>query len=213
MDLETVWEIREEEIYPGLFGPHSRGIFPLEWDLFQKFGATQIDPRWRHHGIFEFAPTQERASWIYITSGHSNPYDIDEDDEEARDEAGVEFALAVTEPGDWAIRCLQSVLAFDTLLCAGHYPGSEPLGLYDRIPMHAPLNGDPRCSLRTLVITESAAYPSFDTPAGKVTVRSLTAISDKEWELLRQEGADLLIEQLSDAGHHPINDPWRQSLF
>lgn len=212
MKLETIWEMREEEIYPRLFGPRSRGIFPLERNTFKRFSATRLDPRWLHHGVIEFAPTQDRASWVYVTSGHSNPYDFDEHCDEVRDEAGVEFALAVTEPGDWAIRCLQSILAFDTLLRAGHYPGSEPLDLYDRIPLHEPLNGDPKCILRRLMVTEASAYPGFDTPVGKVAIKSLTAISDKEWELLREEGADL-IKQLSDAGHHPINDPWRQSLL
>ena len=34
VDLEKVWEIREEEIYPKLFGLESRGIFTLSPELF-----------------------------------------------------------------------------------------------------------------------------------------------------------------------------------
>jgi hypothetical protein len=131
------------------------------------------------------------------------------------DEVGVEFALAVTEPGDWAIRCLQSILAFDTLLRAGHYAGNAPLDLHHRIPLHQPLNGDPKCILRRLMITEAADYPGFDTPAGKVKIRSLTAISEAEWAFAREGDAetDLLIEQLTRTGHHPVNNPWRTSVL
>jgi len=44
---------------------------------------------------------------------------------------------------------LQSMLAFDILLCAGRFPGKEHLGLNDKIPLLAPLNGDPDASCET----------------------------------------------------------------
>ena len=61
-----------------------------------------------------------RHSWLYITSGHSNPWEQSpaEFDTDRESGAGVEFTLATTEPGDWAIRTLQSMLAFDILLTA-----------------------------------------------------------------------------------------------
>lgn len=46
MDLEEVWRIREEEIYPALFGPRFRGIFPLQRDMFTgQFGQAELDLR------------------------------------------------------------------------------------------------------------------------------------------------------------------------
>ncbi len=77
MDVEEIWGIREEEIYPKLFGPVSRGIFPLTHELFSRFGGAEVDPRWLFLGVFEFAPTPERASWLYVTSGYSNPSEDD----------------------------------------------------------------------------------------------------------------------------------------
>jgi len=211
MTLEAIWEMREENIYPRLFGHKSRGIFPLEHETFHRFGVVQIDPIWLHHGIIEFNPTEDRPSWLYVTSGHSNPYD---DNSDFCDES-VEFALAVTEPGDWAIRCLQSIMAFDKLLRVNHFPGKPPLDLYDRIPLHEPLNGDEKCILRRLMVTETAAYPGFDTPAGHVAIRSLTAITDTEWFFAKdgEKEAGVLVERLERSGHHPINDPWRASLL
>jgi hypothetical protein len=63
------------------------------------------------------------------------------------------------------------------------------------------------------MVTEASSYPSFETPVGKVTIQSLTAISEREWELAREGETDLLIERLTMAGYHPINDPWRESLL
>jgi len=130
VDLEEIWRIREEEIYPKLFGPVSRGIFPLTQDLFLgRFGQDDVDPRWLSLGVFEFAPTLDRPSWLYVTSGHSNPWDDDPEDyrEENESGAGVEFILATSEQGDWAIQTLQAVLALDLLLSAGRIANGQPL--------------------------------------------------------------------------------------
>jgi hypothetical protein len=73
MDLEEVWRIREEDVYPGLFGPRVRGIFPLQVEMFTgQFGQSKVDPRWLHYGVFEFAPTETRHSWLY---GSNHPQD------------------------------------------------------------------------------------------------------------------------------------------
>jgi Suppressor of fused protein (SUFU) len=216
MNLEEVWRIREGDIYPSLFGPEVRGIFPLQMDLFtRQFGQSQVDPRWLHYGVFEFAPTAARRSWLYITSGHSNPWEQspDEYNEAGESGTGVEFTLATKESGDWGIRTLQSMLAFDILLQAGRYPGREYLGLYDRIPLRAPINGDPACVLRNLVMTEPEGIPGeFQLPSGKVLLTGFTAISDQELSDAKQNGSQSLIDRLRIAGFHPINDPNRPSL-
>ena len=97
MDLEEVWRIREEEVYPALFGPHVRGIFPLRMEMFTgQFSQSKVDPRWLHYGVLEFAPTEARPSWLYVTSGHSNPWNQSpgEFDPDGQSGAGVEFTLA-----------------------------------------------------------------------------------------------------------------------
>jgi hypothetical protein len=97
MDLEEVWRIREEDVYPVLFGPRVRGIFPLQMEMFTgQFGQSNVDPRWLHYGVLEFAPTETRHSWLYVTSGHSNPWEQlpDEFDPDGESGAGAEFTLA-----------------------------------------------------------------------------------------------------------------------
>jgi hypothetical protein len=217
MDLEQVWKIREEDIYPSFFGSTSRGIFPLELALFTgQFGQTKVDPRWLHYGVIEFAPTSSRGSWLYVTSGHSNPWEQEPDaySEAGESGVGVEFTLAATEQGDWAIRTLQSMLAFDLLLCAGRYAGKGPLSPHDRIPLQAPLNGEPSCVLRNLVVTEAEGIPAaFQLPSGHVRMMGFTALSDNELSHAKANGSPEIIERLRDAGFHPVNDPRRPSIL
>jgi hypothetical protein len=216
VDLEEIWRIREDEVYPALFGPHVRGIFTLPMEMFvEQFSQSQVDPRWLFHGVLEFAPTAARHSWLYVTSGYSNPWEEapDEFNPDGQSGSGVEFTFATTEPGDWAIRTLQSMLAFDILLAAGRYPGRECLGVNDRIPLRTPLNGDPACVLRSLIMTQPEGIPGeFKLPSGEVLLTGFTAISDIELEEAKRTGSPALIDRLRVAGFHPVNDPHRSSL-
>lgn len=217
MDLEEVWRLREEEIYPKLFGPVGRGIFPLTQDLFNKrFGQSDVDPRWLLLGVFEFPPTLERDSWLYVTSGYSNPWD---DEPEAYDPsgesgAGVEFTFAVSEPGDWAIETLQSMVAFDLLLGAGRFPNGDRFSLHDRIPLRGPLNGKLDCEIRNLILVEREDGPrEFLLPSGEVILVGFTGITDAELAFAKAQGSPALLEILCAAGCHPVTNPNRHSLI
>jgi hypothetical protein len=216
MDLEEVWRIREEEVYPALFGSRVRGIFPLEMEMFTgQFGQSIVDPRWLHYGVLEFAPIESRPSWLYVTSGHSNPWEQQPEgyDPNGESGAGAEFTFATTEAADWAIRTLQAMLAFDLLLWADRFPGKEYLGVNDRVPLRAPLNGDPSCVLRNLVMTEAEGIPGeFQLPSGRVLLAGFTAISDDELLQAKRNGSAALIDRLRAAAFHPVNDPRRGSL-
>jgi hypothetical protein len=216
MDLEGVWEMREEQVYPALFGPVRRGIFPLQRTLFAgQFQQDTVDPRWLTHGVFEFAPTAERPSWLYVTSGLSNPWEQDPATYRADDPSGtgIELLLAVTQQGDWAIRILQQVLAFALLLEAGRYPGADPLAFGDRIPLGVPLDGRDDCALRNLLIAEPQDVAStFRLPSGEVTLMALVGISDAERAFARDEGNAPLVERLRGAGALATTDPQRGGI-
>ncbi len=217
MDLEEVWRLREEEVYPELFGPVGRGIFPLTTELFsQQFKQSEVDPRWLFLGVFEFPPTAGRPFWLYVTSGWSNPW---EDEPEAYDPAGesgsgVEFSFAVSEQGDWAITTLQSMLAFDVLLTAGRFGDRRPLAVGDRIPLGGPLDGDAECPIRHLVVAEPEAIPSqFGLPSGEVRLLGFTGATDPEIKFAKENSSALLIDRLRAVGGHPVTDPRRTNLI
>jgi DNA-directed RNA polymerase specialized sigma24 family protein len=63
MDLEELWRVREEDLYPALFGPRVRGIFPLQVEMFTgQFGQSKVDPRWLRYRGFEFRAHRNAAS-------------------------------------------------------------------------------------------------------------------------------------------------------
>jgi len=203
-------------MYPTLFGPVSRGIFPLTQQLFaERFDQSDIDPRWLFHGVFEFAPTTARPSWLYVTSGYSNPWDQEPAsyDPSGESGAGVEFTFAVSEQGDWAIETLQHMLAFDLLLGAGRIAASDRFSLHDRIPLRAPINGQSECQVRNLVLVEREDGPQeFSLPSGEVILVGFTGITDAELAFAKTHGSPALIERLRVAGYHPVTNPSRASL-
>jgi len=217
MDLEEVWRLREEEVYPKLFGPVGRGIFPLTQVLFdRRFGQSDIDPRWLFLGVFEFPPTADRNSWIYVTSGYSNPWEVapNADDAAGESGSGVEFTFAVSEQGDWAIETLQVMLAFDLLLGAGPFPNKPLLSVHDRIPLRAPVKGRLDCAIRNLVLVErEAGAQEFSLPSGKVILFGFTGVTDAELAFAKSDGSPALIDRVQEAGCHPITNPRRRSLF
>lgn len=212
MDLEEVWRIREEEVYPALFSCAGRGIFTLSGTNFPNGGC---DPRWLY-GVIEFAPTGDRAHWIYVTSGHSNPWEEEPEEYDADGEsgAGVEFLLQTSEGGDWAIRCLQHLLAYDLLLRAGRYPGRPPLMTGTRVALRAAINGEESCLVRNMVAVEPEGAPTgFSLPSGNVKFLAFTGATDAEIEFAKQNRSAKLVEALRAACYHPVTNPRRPSLY
>ncbi len=104
--LERVWEQREESVYPSLFGPTFRGTFVPTGELFTGvFGQESFDPRWLHYGIIEFGPTDDRDSWIYVSSGPSNPWELEPEDYADSEYSGfgTELVLEVPKQAEWAL--------------------------------------------------------------------------------------------------------------
>jgi hypothetical protein len=214
LDLENVWKLREEQIYPQLFGPMARGIFPLTQQTFERFDNAEIDPRWLTHGIFEFEPKADRATWVYITSGYSNPWDIDPDKFNPGNEsgAGIEFALETKEAADWPIVILQNMLAFDMMLSTGQLGDKPPIGLHDRIPLRAPIDGQPSSLVRNLVTCEPQNFPGrFQLPSGVVRIMQFVGITDEERDYARNHGMPELVKMMVAAQCYPETVPSRNS--
>jgi hypothetical protein len=170
MDLDEIWRLREEEIYPRLFGTQSRGIFTLSQALFrERFGQVDVGLRWLFLGVFEFAATADRSCWVYVTSGLSNPWENGQDASAVHDSSAndVQLLLATTECAEWAIVTLLNLLAFDVLLSADRYPGKPSLTPGDRIPLRAPINENEACLIRNVPITRADnIWPAFTLPSG-----------------------------------------------
>ena len=213
--LERVWTQREEVVYPGLFGPSSRGIFVLSSELFTDiFHQESVDPRWLTHGVHEYAPTAERASWIYVTSGTSNPWELDPSDYASSKTSGIgtELVFEVPAQGDWAIVALQRLLAFNLLLAHGRFGERPPLKAGHRVPLGGPIDLKGSALRDALFMRPEHYAPSFDLESGRVELLHMVGITDGELTYAEEHGNDALVEKLAAGGAHPVTDPSRASV-
>lgn len=214
-DFEEVWRIREEDIYPALFGPLSRGIFPLTAQLFtERFNRASYDPRWLTYGVLEFGPTAQRPFWLYATSAYSNPWGVEPADYDLTGPSGsgVEFLFAAPRQADWPIVFLQNMLAFDMLLAIGHFAGGEPLQIGDRIPLGSSIDGSnsPMCGA---LVTQTKTLPAgFELPSGQVEFLTFVGITDIELDFAKAEGSDILQLRLDKMPGFPVSNPSRSSI-
>lgn len=122
--LEDVWEFREVELYPSLFGQPEEGIYVLDADLFAVFGVENVDPRWLFLGVLVFPPTATRTSWLYVTSGGTTPWELDDDiDPEAPSWIGTELVIEThpIAPG------VDSQLRYAAIARPSHYTADASL--------------------------------------------------------------------------------------
>jgi hypothetical protein len=210
--FERVWAHREEEVYPSLFGRESKGIYPLSAEILTgTFKQDSIDPRWLHYGVFQFAPTAARRSWLYVTSGMSNDWESDSPDPNGFSGLGCEFILETVAESQWAILRLLHVMAFQILLAHQRYPGREMLSAYDRIPLKAPLVGDSK--LTFLIIAPPVGVPAtVQLESGRFEFFHLAAVTDSEAAFAREIGGPELLQAHVLAGHYPVIDPNRNEL-
>ncbi|RYG92968.1 suppressor of fused domain protein [Loktanella sp. IMCC34160] len=214
MDLAAIRKIREKDVYPELFGEANRPPFKLQQEVFGAFGDVEVDAHWLEFQICEFKPTAERASWLYVTSGYSDPQGVDPADYNPNGESGVgvEFFLETEEKADWAIMRLQSLLAYDLLLADGQVDG-EPLAFHDVIPLNHPVDGNDRCQIMNMVMIPPERPPeAFSLPSGNVMLAGFVGITNAERDFAAQFGMEHLTDKLRAAEACPVTLPKRESV-
>ena len=213
-DLESVWELREEQLYPALFGDIARGVFVLEPNDFAQLGCGQVDPRWLHLGEFEMAPTPSRPSWVYVTSGGSTPWEDapDQYDPEAYSWLGVEFLLETPEPADWAIHLLKRLFAFHVLSAHGHFGERPGITLGARIPIRAPLDRGSSALDSVIAVAPPWVAATQSLPSGKFDLVELVGVTGDELAFAKAEGTTALFERLVAAGVGTLTDVRRASV-
>jgi len=211
--LERVWAFREETLYPSLFGSESRGIFPITVDmLVSVFRQETYDPRWLTCGVFEFAPTATRSSWLYVTSGMSNDWDAELLDATTPSGLGVEFIFESSTQGDWAIMRLLHLMTFQILLCHGRFEGKEPLGVFDRLPLRSSIRPEPS-DLQFLMLAPPSVLPaSVQLESGSFNFLEAVGITEAEAAFGRKYGGDVLLRRLTEERAFPITNPARQTV-
>jgi hypothetical protein len=215
--LEQVWAQREELVYPELFGPTDGQIYPLSTELFVGvFQQDSIDPRWLHIGVFQIPPTPTRSTWIYVSSGLSNPWEDDPEQIETRDYSGlgVELVLETPTAAIWPIVIMQRMLAFDILLAHGRFGAAQPLDYGDRIPLRGSVALEQPSALEYLIIAQPNHYPaSFHLASGRVDLLHFIGMSNSELAYAKATSSADLIARFRAEGVYPLTDPERASII
>ncbi len=87
------------------------------------------------------------------------------------------------------------------------------MSMHDRVPLRAPLNGQPDCKIRNLMLVEREdGAQEFSLPSGEVILVGFTGMTDAELAFAKQHDSAALIEKLRAAGYHPVTNPHRDSL-
>lgn len=213
--FEEAWEFREERLYPTHFGPQRGGIYVLDGELFTEvFHQESYDPRWLTHGVFEFQPTDKRLSWVYVSSGLSNAWEADLLEPSAPSGLGCEFLLQCPAQSGWALVLLQKMVAFQILLAAGRFPGRGLLGIWDRIPLQSPIDGN-HSQLTWVVLTPPPAeYAGVQQlPSGQFQFTQFVGVTEKEAAYARASGSEELLRLLLKNKAAPITAPDRESIL
>lgn len=171
--LEDAWEEREEVVYPEVFGDTGPGIYPLSNDVFEQLDAQSVDPRWLTHGVFQSPPNDTRNTWVYVTSGMSNPWESDEPQDYSG--FGVEFVLETEQASTWAINVLHTLMAYNLMLASGQMGEPGLLDYGDRIPFA--LSDD----IAAMVIAPTFQLPeNIDIKSGRVDFLQIVGVTEAE---------------------------------
>ncbi len=212
--FEQLWTEREERVYRAIFGDLGGGVHLAGDEPYRRFGK-QAHPGWRNHGVFVCPPNPERDSWLYVTSGLSNPWNLERPGKDPTGFSGLGFELVV-EAGaqaDWAVPLLHNLMAYELLVAVGTYPGAELFEYGNRIPLQASITPAFDSAIRWLLVEQPKHYPSaFDLPAGRVDFFHLVGATDAEVEFARQTSQEMLVALLQKEGVHPRTDAARASL-
>lgn len=176
--LEECWEEREEKTYKQIFGDTGPGIYPLSTQLFNRMNADAVDPRWLTHGVFKCPPTEDRKTWAYITSGMSNPWEVESPENYSG--LGVEFLMETNEEEMWAVEVLQTLMAYNLLLVAGKMGNYPPLDYGHRVPLTLSEG------IKTMMFTQPINFPeSFSIKSGRVNLLQVVGITPAELEFAK----------------------------
>jgi len=212
--FEESWAVREEKVYKTLFGGTGPGIYPVDFDLLSSgFQQSEIDPRWLHDGVFECPPNNLRKSWLYVSSGLSNPWEQDAANPGEVSGLGCEFILECGNQSKWALLLLRRMVAFQRLLSVGRFPGKGLLQIWDRIPLRAPIDGR-SSALTWVLLTPSAELGDApQLPSGRFQFLVFVGITEDEADYARASGGDKLLGLLIERSAAPVNDPGRASIL
>lgn len=213
--LEDVWAEREDRVYPALFGDLGGGIHAASPAVYARFQRAPGHPGWLHHGVFACPPHGDRRSTLYVTSGLSNPWNLEAPGRDPSGFSGVGFELVIETPGPvaWAAPLLHNLMAYELLVAVGTYDNAELLEYGNRVPLGGSITPTFDSAISWLLVEPPQRVPpSFEIASGRVDLYQLVGVTEAEVEFARQNDQDALVELLQQEGVYPATDAARRSV-
>jgi hypothetical protein len=215
--FEAVWSDREDRVYREWFGDLGAGVYTAGASAYERYGK-QPHPGWLNHGVFACPPNAQRASWLHVTSGLSNPWNLDAPGKDPSGFSGLGFELVIETPGDagaadWAVPLLHNLMAYELLVAVGTYADADLLEYGNRVPLGGSITPSFESAIRWLLVEPPRHYrASFELASGRVDFFQLVGATDGEVELARQSDQDALVALLEQRGVFPRTDASRASV-
>lgn len=211
--FESVWADREDRVFRETFGDLGGGVHPATTAHYERLRQTPRHPGWLHHGVFACPPHGARTHHAYVTSGLSNPWNLDAPGRDPSGHSGLGFELLLCTPqrADWAVTVLHHLMAWQLLVATGAVSG-QPLAPGQRVPLGGPIDGstDGRITW-ALVEPPSHVAAEFELPSGKVEWLLLVGTTSEEVDFARATNQNVLRARLEQDGVWPLTDPRRNS--
>lgn len=214
--FEGIWADREEKFYPKFFGKTHSQIYNLPKEVFTEgYHMDDCHPAWLTNIVIEYKPTEDRKSWLYVTSGLSNPIGQEPDNIKPEGFSGMGFELIIetTEKSFWPVQVLHRLIAYQILISTGHLEG-DLLDYQVIIPFDEGITENSKITSFVILEPEdNRKYPSdFSLASGVVDFFVLYGITQEEVDSLPEDQESDIIHHLLEQTEYPITNPLRDTI-
>ena len=206
---------RDKKVYVDNFGETPSQIYPLPDDAFddENFEHSE-DPSLLLNFVVEYAPNANRKSWLYVSSGLSNPI-VDTDNKSSSEFSGLGFELIIETPekANWPVQVLHEIMVSQILVSFG-VGESELLDFHMIFPGIQEVLGKSKiCSLVIVEPETSFSYAKgFELSSGVVDFFVLFGITKEEEDLLCNNDVIDIIDAFLEQTSFPVIDAKRESI-
>jgi hypothetical protein len=216
--FQDIWRDREERAYPELFGELPSTLIPLREETLRNIlgpGVT-LDDNWLHHAVVEVAPNSKHPDWLYVTTGLSQPWKIDDPaklDRNGFSGLGFEMVLRSRDRAGWAVDVLHGLMAYQ-LGVYNEVKRGKLFEYYDWMPLNGPISPrQPESEVRGMFISRPPDYPArFELRSGQVDLLQIVGITGPELAYGLSLGMRRLEKLLYEQGAAPVTNPSRLSI-
>ena len=216
--FEDIWRDREERVYPELFGELPKTVLPIRPEALRAIlgqNAT-LEDDWLHMAVIEIAPNDKHTDWLYVTTGFSQPWKIEDPDQLDRNGYsgyGYEMILRTPERAGWAVDVLHRLSAYQIGVYNEKMRG-KLFEYYDWMPLNGPISPQtPDSVVHGMALIRPHDHAArFELRSGQVDLLQIAGITGEELAYGLSLGMPRLERMLYEDGAAPTTNPARPQI-